>query len=864
MKKWIPVWVIAFLLMPVLVTAQDKENGDDADKYAELIKDAEFHEGFFNLYTTEDKMYLEVKEENLERDFLMNFEIAQGIGASGVFGGTMLNIFEGLLVNLEKHEGKIFLVQKPSRYTAEEGSAAERAVDLTFGSSILETAKVEATDEDGKMLINVYDWFVSDLSQVSQRVERAASNGNGPGRISFDKSRSYLSSVKSFPMNTEIEAKLSFRNQGNSAPRTVPDARYIPVSVHYSIAQLPEEPMSPRLADDRIGYFMTVHKDFTSDEESFFRRYVNKWRLECANEPDAEGLCDPKEPITYYIEPTVPVEYRQVMIDAINEFDRAFEAAGFRNGIEAKMLPEGADAEDIRYATLRWNVSDQSGYGAIGPSVVDPRTGEILDADILFEANMVQGWKNFYRTNVDPTTAVNELFEMSEDEATALRNGAEMASMADEIASQGTLLRSALIARGELAPDTPVPAEYVNQAMNRVTMHEVGHTLGLRHNFRSSADTPFDKLHDKDYTMENGLASSVMEYPGINIAPPGEDQGYFYSPSVGSYDLWVISYGYTPDDDRAAEIARQAAQPGHAYGPDEDARGSGALDPNVNTYDLSSDPMQWGMQRSDLVKNIWAELPDHVLADNVPYFEVTDAFTTLFSQYARAVAPAVKYIGGQYQYRDHKGDPDARAPFINVPKERQQAALDFLIEAAFAEDAFELPVGVYEQFGANRWNHWGVNNTYRGRIDFPLHESLVSFQSSILGQLVNPSRLSRIRDGEVKFGQQNMVTIPEMFGQITNAIWSEVWSAPGDNISSLRRDLQRAYIDGMSELVTDAPNGTPADARSVARMMLQDLHDRISRRLTPPYSFDAYTEAHLREVKVRIEKTLDAGLSLEN
>jgi hypothetical protein len=868
MKKISTLLLCAFLIIPFSAEAQRKKKDDSkepkASKYEEAIKDAEKIEGFFTLYKKDGSLMMELTEEQLDQDFLMNFEVSQGIGSSGLYGGTMLNIFEAKLVALEKHEGQIFLVQKPHRYNADEGTPRAAAVDLTYGSSVLETAKV-AAEEDGKMLIDVYDWFVGDLSQVSTRIQFAVSSRPGqPGRASFDKSRSYLNYAKSFPENTTIDARLTFKNSELGAPRTVPDGRYIPVSIHYNLVQLPETPMSPRMADDRTGYFMTVHKDFSEEDDRFFKRYINKWRLECADEPDADGLCTPKEQIVYYVDHTVPEEYRQAFMDGINAFDVAFEAAGFRDAMDARMLPEGADAEDIRYATMRWNVSDESGYGAIGPSVVDPRTGEIIDADILYEANMVLSWKRFYRANVDPVAAVNEMFEMSENEAEMLANGGEMASLADEMAAQGTLLRTALMARGELAPDSEVPEEDVYQAMKRVVMHELGHTLGLRHNFRSSADTPFDKLHDKPFTEENGLASSVMEYPGINIAPEGQQQGYYYSPSVGSYDKWVIAYGYTPDDARAEELARQAAEPGHAYGPDEDARGYGALDPDVNVYDLSSDPMKWGMQRAELINGLFAELPDYVLADNVPYYSVTDAFSLLASQYGRAVSTGIKYIGGQYQYRDHYGDPNGRAPFVNVPKERQEEALQFIIEAAFAADAFELPSEVYAKFGADRWSHWGNSNTYNGRIDFPLHEQLSGLQASLLSQVLSSARLSRIRDAEVKFGEENVVTIPELFNGLTYAIWSEVWTAPGSNVPSLRRDLQRAHIDGMTALVTDAPSRVPADARSVARHQLKDLHDRLSRRLSPPYDFDTYTEAHLRESMARIEAALEAGLSLEN
>jgi hypothetical protein len=353
-----------------------------------------------------------------------------------------------------------------------------------------------------------------------------------------------------------------------------------------------------------------------------------------------------------------------------------------------------------------------------------------------------------------------------------------------------------------------------------------------------------------------------MEYPGINVAPPSETQGYFYSPGVGSSDKWVIAYGYTPDADRAAEVARQGAAEGHGYGTDEDARGFGALDPSVSIYDLSDDPMAWGEQRADLIRGIWQNLPEHVLTDNTAYVDVTNAYRTLLSQYSRAVATGVKYIGGQYVHREHVGDPGARDPFVSVSKDRQQEALAFITEYGLSESAFVLPADVFKYFGANRWSHWGNSSTFNGRIDYPMHEQVASVQAALLTQITTPQLFARIRDAEVKFGADNVMTIPELMGAVTNAVWTEAWTAPGRNIPSTRRDLQRAYLDRMIGYVIDPPSRTPADARAVARAQLTDVHNRISRRLTPPFSFDTYTEAHLNEAKVRIERALEAGMEL--
>ena len=870
-NRYLILLLLFSFTLPSSMLAQRKKKKDDSekpkDKYAETLKDTEHYEGFFNAYYKEGHLYFAIPESKLGQQFLMTFEIARGIGAANLFGGTMLNIFEGQIMSFEKHEDKIALEQHPTRYVGEEGSAVERANELSYGSSILEMdkyeAKKETKGEETVYLVDVYKWFVSDLSGVSDRVKGAVSSTPGrPGRAGLDPSRSYLESVKSFPENTNVQVRLTFKNSEQSAPRTVPDGRFIPVSIHYSLAKLPEEPMAPRKADDRIGYFLTVHKDFSEDDRTFFKRYTNKWRLECANEPDSDGLCDPIEPITYYVDHTVPEEYRQAIMDGVEAWQDAYEAAGFRNGIVAKMLPDDADAEDLRYHTLRWSTSDQPGYGAIGPSVVDPRTGEIMDADILIEANMILGFKNSWRNIINPEAAFNFMFDISKEQMEQLESGAELSSFYTEFAAQGSMLKTALLASRKLTPDQPVPDDYVMQALKWVTMHEVGHTLGLRHNFRASSDTKLDQLYSSDFAEQNGIYNSVMEYPTVNVPEDGDVEGYVYNPGVGSYDKWAIAYGYTPDPDKAADLARESALDGHRYSTDLDAFGPWSLDPTVNVFDLGADPLAWGESRIKLVRDLMMELPDFVLADNVPYYEVTNSYRTLFSQHARATAPAVKYLGGGYLNRDHKGDPQGRLPIQPIAVEDQERALSMIVDYVFSEEAFELPNEVMQSFGANRWSHWGNNPFIDGRLDFPYHKLVVGYQSSVLNQLTNPYRLSRIRDNETKYGADQTVGIPKMVGMVSNEVWSEVWSAPGSNISAIRRDLQRAYLDRMIQLLTDAPEYTPADAVSVIRVQLEDLQERLSNRLTPPYEFDDYTYAHLKEALMRTEKALAASYEM--
>ena len=399
------------------------------------------------------------------------------------------------------------------------------------------------------------------------------------------------------------------------------------------------------------------------------------------------------------------------------------------------------------------------------------------------------------------------------------------------------------------------------QAAKWVVMHEVGHTLGLQHNFRSSASTPFERLHDRAWTEQNGVFSSVMEYPTVNIAPAGQPNGYYYNPGAGSYDRWAIAYAYSPDPARAAALARQVADPRHLYGTNAESGGAGALDPTINTYDLSDDPLAWGAQRAGIIAGLWSRLPDYTLADNAAYYELTSAFQALLREYARALAPAVKYIGGQYINRDHVGDPNGRMPFVNVPVDAQRRALTLLVERVFDADAFALPRPVLERLGSNRWLHWGESNTFGDRLDFPFHEEVLDLQSSVLDQLLQPNRLARIRDAETKFGQAS-VTIPQLMQAITAAVWSELDGQTARNIAAMRRDLQRAYTEDLIELVVQPPEGTPADASAVARMQLRGIAQRIERRAAATSSLDAYTRAHLSDVGARIQKALDARMSV--
>jgi hypothetical protein len=250
-----------------------------------------------------------------------------------------------------------------------------------------------------------------------------------------------------------------------------------------------------------------------------------------------------------------------------------------------------------------------------------------------------------------------------------------------------------------------------------------------------------------------------------------------------------------------------------------------------------------------------------VLADNARYGDVTEAFGGLLGQYGRSLGIGVKYIGGQYVNRDRVGDPSGRAPFVPVPRAKQREALAFVTEYGFSERAFAIPQEVLASFGPNRWNHWGMNNTVNGRIDYPLTELVADAQRSLLNQLTSPFTFAKIRDAELKFGSENTLPIPELLGELTRAVWSETYGG-SRNISVMRRELQRNYLERMTELVVRPPARTPGDARAVARATLVSLRGRVSSAIAAG-NRDAMTMAHLTEARSRIDRALEAGLDVE-
>jgi hypothetical protein len=459
---------------------------------------------------------------------------------------------------------------------------------------------------------------------------------------------------------------------------------------------------------------------------------------------------------------------------------------------------------------------------------------------------------------------------------------------------QGTVARALLAARGAIPGGGAAPREYIGQALKALVMHEVGHTLGLRHNFRGSAGITAEELSNRSHTGRHGLGVSVMDYAPPALALDPNRQGDFYSPTIGSYDKWAITYGYaeagggtaaprggkgagaeaagwTPDLEINAlrAIASRAAEPGNLYASDEDAGfGAAGLDPTVSRYDMTNDPLRWARDRVTLIDRLFDSLESRVVAPGQGYGRLRSAFTDLLSDRWYALLVTTKYLGGATTARDHRGDPDARPAIVTVPAERQREALAFLAEAGFGEGAFRFRPQLLSRLAPERWMHWGASPAAQGRADFPLHEWALAQQGSLLNQLLEPVVLQRIRDAELRAAPgEETVGIPELFGTLTQTIWTELGIRAGSKpvtartIGSVRRDLQRMHLNAMIGMVVNPAAGTPEDARGLARATLADLEGWVAHALGDDRaSLDAYTRAHLADTHERISGALQAQM----
>ncbi|MCS7224614.1 MAG: zinc-dependent metalloprotease [Armatimonadetes bacterium] len=853
-----------------------KEEKKPPDKFAEIIKDAQKEEGLFTVYRKENRFYLELTSDQLDKPYILAITLEKGVGEGGLYSAMTLDDF---VFTFRRNGDRLTVIRKNLQFRVLKDHPWKKVVERSFSDSVVAATKIEVDRADKKaFLIDLSGLLLADIQGMGQWINSALG-----GSYRMVRDDSYIVLVKAFPNNVEAEAEYTFVSERGGNAQTLPDPRSLTVRLHFSFSELPKDDYQPRLADLRVGYFVVAFKEFSDDSRrSPFIRYICRWNLK-KRDPQAP-LSLPVKPIVFWIENTTPKEYRQAIREGILMWNKAFEQAGFSQALVAKEMPDDADwhPADMRYNVIRWMVSHDDSF-AVGPSRVNPFTGQILDADIVIEANFLRFVKREWRLLVNPAAARMTLFpdpitvldqpnwqppQTTDDRAEFSLRRAQACDYGYGLAQRaayGALVLS-LLSGEPLRPEPP--AEYVNAFLRQLVAHEVGHTLGLRHNFAGSSLLSPEALHQKEVTERIGLSNSVMDYLTVNLAPPGKKQGEYWSSTVGPYDCWAIEYGYrtvpdaqSPEDELPAlqKIASRAPRPELAYGTDEDTWGVGFdLDPHIVRWDFSRDPMTWAVGELELVRSLWPKLEKNFPTAGEGYWELRDAFNLLLGEWRYKTFVIARYIGGQYTSRDMPNDPGSRPPFVPVNPALQRKALSLLDRYLFSEEAFHFPPSLLNKLTIEKWWHWGSSPTNLERPDYPIHLQILNLQRSLLNRLFHPLVLARIQDAERKV--EEPFTLSEHLETMTKIIWKEVLQSRSKSLNGFRRNLQKAHLQILTSLLLQPSPQAPIEAGTLARRELKRLQEAVRR--SAKVVTDPATQAHLDDVLTRITKVLEASVQI--
>jgi predicted Zn-dependent protease with MMP-like domain len=843
--------------------AEVKADSNKPQSLEAITSGTEKAEGLWTMYHKDQRLLVDLPSRHLDKNFIILTSIARGIGSGGAIGGMSLGAGDGVVWSFHKNGDKIHVLRRNVRFRAKPGTPEADSVKVSYSDSVLYSLPIEIDTPNGH-LVDMTRIFMSDDQQIGRFI--------GPG-FAYAPDRSTLEKVKSFPKNVEVQVAAVY--SGAQSLETVADSRGVQVSVHYSISMLPENGYAPRNADDRIGYFITAGKDFSAKEDDQnFVRYINRWNLK-KKDPSAK-LSPPEEPIVFYIEKTVPVHLRPYVQAGIEEWNKAFEKLGFSKAIV--VLQQGDDdtwdPEDIRYNTFRW-ITGGSGF-AMGATRVNPMTGQILDADIIFDAGFLDYWKQDYETFANKSAPVitaeagaQYAIPFGDAEEEDHPPGSEC-MLWQGMQQQMAFAAAAMTATG-LSQDCKLPDEFIYQALKHAVMHEVGHTLGLRHNFKASSWKSLTDIEAAACKLDEPMVSSVMDYCPANMPAIGLTQGLYFSQTIGPYDYWVVEYGYKPikDEDQTelGAIASRGAREGLDYATDEDCR---VIDPDPfsNPFDLGNDPVAYARRQISASAKLLPEIVDRTVNEGEGYQRARQAFGMLMGEYQRAAYFASRIPGGVYMRRIHKGQIDNTAPFKVIEATKQREAMELLFETVFASPSYDP--SLLNSLAPTRWSHWGVRNT--PRLDYPIHEVVSKLHTGVLSQLLNPLTLARIQDNELKVPQnEEAYTLAEHIDRVFCGVFAEIDEPrPGayanrePYVSSFRRNLQRLTLKHLANMVVIGRT-YPEDARMLTRMHLTELDGRIEAILKrEDMKLDDYSKAHLLDSHLLIQQALGATLQVDS
>jgi len=812
------------------------------------------NEGFFTLYqdTATGSVQMYIKKDQLGKEFI--YESFSINGPTTLFLNQSMHR-DNAIFKIEKAFDKLEFSRVNTSAWYDPNNAVSKTANVDKPEAVFHTEKVVLEDSTG-YLISIDGLF------LSEKMDPVKPNfGPNPFAAmtfnlgSLNPMKSKYANIRSYPNNTDVVVDLNYDNPYAMASggADVTDPRFVRVRMQHSFIAMPENGYKPRMDDPRIGYFMQEVDNRTSVSPTPYKDMINRWSL-VKKDPSA-ALSEPVEPIIFWVENTTPVEYRQTVVDAGMKWNQAFEKAGFKNAVQMRIMPDTAswDPADVRYNVIRWVSSAQPSYGAIGPSFVNPRTGQILGADITVE------WYSGSATPIMDELVSGPVFGAANAEAKEQNHVHEMmnafgknhmqtCAIASELKAQFLTGSTTLDAAGA-APEEI--AEMHKQFLTYLIMHEMGHTLGLNHNMKASQMLSPAEVHNTAITRKIGLQGSVMDYPSINIALDRTKQGDYYTMLAGPYDLWAIEYGYkqfateAEEKDGLKKILDRSTEPYLTFGNDgDDMRSPGkGMDPRVNVNDMSNDMVTYAEDRFKLVNNLMGKIVAKYSKPNQSYAELRTRYGVLNRQRADMASAVSRYIGGVYVDRSFPDQRSVNKPFTPVSMADQKKAMALLTKYVFAPTAFNADAQVFPYLQMQRR---GYNQPAQGE-DYKITNTILANQvNTTLAHILNPATLQRITNSRLYGNQYSAANVMnDLIAGIFNADLTT-------NVNVYRQYLQTAFVRGNIRLLGDM-SGVDDVSKASVRYALTQLKTKLATAI----STNEETKAHRANMLFMINDALN-------
>ncbi len=879
--------------------------------------------GFYKLWFREkdQQMLAELPKDFAKQRHFIALTVASGTRFAGLQS-------DDYYVHWRRYNDRLALVQDNLSIRSTGDDESKDSIKRLFTDEVLLDVPIVTVVERGGPVIDLDDLLVK---QATLFFGNTAATKK-PYLAEFTKK-------KAFPENVELAVEFPC-NDG------------VLRQFHYSFSKINDNPkFEKRAADTRVGFFTTSFDDYGRyDDEDVRTRYINRWHME-KRDPNLK-LSPPKNPIVFYLEHTTPVRYRRWVREGVLYWNKAFEQVGILNAIEVREQDKATglnmdkDPEDVRYNFIRWLNNDIS--TAIGPSRVDPRTGEILDADIVLTDGWIRTFDNKFENempkiamqgmspetmawlakhpNWDPRIRLappsqrdylrQQIMQsasqpyagmdlnmpktrMLGDEVfdglvgrTSQVNGSCLA--ADGRAFDVAMMRMMIdIMRHQESADDEadkekkeneepddedqeqlldgMPESFIGPLLADLVCHEVGHTLGLRHNFKASSIYTLEEMNSEKLKGVKPFAGSVMDYLPVNFNfESGDIQGDWAMIGVGPYDMWAIQYGYEMDEKKLPKILERVAEPELVYATDED---TGGPDPLAQRYDFSKNPLDYAENQIRLSNHHRQKILDQYVKDGDSWAKARRGYEMTLRMQTSGIRMMSQWVGGAFVNRDKKGDPNGRPPIQAVPVDQQRRALQFVIDNTFRDEVYGLNPELLSYMSVDKWTDGGDFMGVSNEPTWPVHDRIMGIQASALTQLMNPTRLRRVYDNEflVPAGD-DALTLPELMNTVTDSIWTELndWESREASdrqplVSSLRRNLQTEHLERLFDLANEQNSSTAAlkPIANLAAMTLKDLHGKIDVVLGKSDQLDSYTRAHLIDASDRIRRWLDSKVVVQ-